>query len=64
MTGCKQQILNSIPSNSCCSHAFLAVVVDFCGFVDIANNRLLISADDSICEKTIKIIPEIIALTI
>ena len=32
MTGCKQQILNSIPSNSCCSHAFLAVVVDFCGF--------------------------------
>ena len=56
MTGCKQQILNSIPSNSCCSHAFLAVVVDFCGFVDISNNRLLISADDSICEKTIKII--------
>ena len=56
MSGCKQQILASIPSNSCCSHAFLAVVVDFCGFVDEKNSRLLISADSDICEKAMKII--------
>lgn len=56
MTGCKQQIVVSIPSNSCCSHAFLAVVIDFCGYVDIKNSRLLISADNLICEKATKII--------
>ncbi len=55
MSGCKQQILASIPSNSCCSHAFLAVVIDFCGFVDTQNSRLLISAPDIVCEKAIKI---------
>ncbi len=56
MNGCKQQILNTIPSNSCCSHAFLCAVIDFCGFVDTENNRLLLNADNQICEKVTKIV--------
>ena len=27
MQDCKQQILNTIPNNTCCSHAFLNVVI-------------------------------------
>ncbi len=56
MLGYKQQIINSIPSNNCCSHAFLSVVIDFCGLVDIANSRIIISSTDFICEKVVKIV--------
>ncbi len=56
MKGCKQQILASIPSNSCCSHAFLSVVIDLCGFVDMQNSRLLINASNEVCEKATKIV--------
>lgn len=56
MSSCKQQVLNSIHSNGCCSHAFLCVIIDFCGFVDVENGRLLINANDIICQKFSKII--------
>ena len=56
MKGCKQQILASIPTNRCCSHAFLSVVIDLCGFVDVQNSRLLINASNEVCEKATKII--------
>lgn len=56
MVGCKQQILNSIASNSCCSHAFLSVLIDFCGAVDLTHKQIYISANDEICEKAAKII--------
>ncbi|MBQ9795766.1 MAG: DNA-binding protein WhiA [Clostridia bacterium] len=55
MNDCKQQILKTIPDNNCCSLAFVNVVV---GSSQIAKNysNLIINAQASILEKTIKIV--------
>ncbi len=55
MNDCKQQILNTIPNNNCCSHAFLNVVI-LSAQINKAKTNLIINAHQSVLEKTIKIV--------
>ena len=55
MQDCKQQILNTIPNNTCCSHAFLNVVI-LSAQTNKDNTNLIINAQPSILEKVTKIV--------
>jgi DNA-binding protein WhiA len=55
MIDCKQQILNSIPNNNCCSLAFLNVVVQS-SQVNSNYTNLIINAQQTILDKIVKII--------
>ncbi len=55
MTDCKQQILNTIPNNNCCSHAFLNVVV-LTSQINKDKTNLIINAQQNILEKVTKIV--------
>jgi len=55
MQDCKQQILNTIPNNTCCSHAFLNVVT-LSGQTNKDKNNLIINAQPNILEKVTKIV--------
>lgn len=55
MTDCKQQILNTIPNNTCCSHAFLNVVI-LSSQINKDKTNLIINAQSGILEKVSKII--------
>ena len=52
---CKQQILNTIPNNTCCSHAFLNVVL-LSAQINKEKTNLIINAQPSILEKVTKIV--------
>lgn len=53
---CKQEILKTIPSNSCCSHAFTCVVLNSLASIDIENSSILIKSSHDIIKKFVKII--------
>lgn len=55
MIDCKQQILNTIPNNNCCSQAFLNVVV-LSAQINKDKTNLIINAQPSILEKVTKIV--------
>ena len=55
MTDCKQQILNTIPNNTCCSHAFLNVVI-LSSQISKDKTNLIINAQPSLQEKVTKIV--------
>lgn len=55
MTDCKQQILNTIPNNNCCSHAFFNVVV-LSSQINKDKTNLIINAQQNILEKVTKIV--------
>ena len=55
MTDCKQQILNTIPNNNCCSHAFLNVVLLY-SQTNKEKTNLIINAQANILEKVTKIV--------
>lgn len=55
MIDCKQQIINTIPDNNCCSHAFLNVVV-LSAQINKDKTHLIINAQPSILEKVTKIV--------
>lgn len=55
MNDCKQQILNTIADNNCCSHAFLNVVVSS-SLISKDYSSLIINASSNVLEKTTKII--------
>lgn len=55
MTDCKQQILNTIPNNNCCSHALLNVVI-LSSQTNKDKTNLIINAPQSVLEKVTKII--------
>lgn len=55
MQDCKQQILNSIPDNNCCSHAFINVVA-LSSQVNADYTNLIVNAQPSILEKVTKIV--------
>ena len=52
---CKQQILNTIPNNNCCSQAFLNVVI-LSAQINKEKTNLIINAQSNILEKATKII--------
>ena len=54
MVDCKQQILNTIPDNNCCSHAFLNVVI-LSAQINKEKTNLIINANPSVLEKISKI---------
>ena len=55
MTDCKQQILNTIPNNNCCSLAFLNVVL-LSSQINKEKTNLIINSQANILEKASKII--------
>ena len=55
MIDCKQQILNTIPDNNCCSHAFLNVVV-LSAQINKDKTNLIINAQPNVLEKVTKIV--------
>ena len=55
MIDCKQQILNTIPDNNCCSHVFLNVVV-LSSQTNKDKTNLFINASTNILEKVTKIV--------
>ena len=56
MIDSKAQILKTIPANSCCSHAFINVLLYSCGSIDSKQSNIFISADLDVLEKTKKIL--------
>lgn len=52
---CKQQILNTIPNNTCCSHAFLNVVI-LSSQINKEKTNLIINAQPNLQEKVTKIV--------
>ena len=52
---CKQQILNTIPNNTCCSHAFLNVVI-LSSQINKDKTNLIINAQNNVLEKATKIV--------
>ena len=55
MQDCKQQILNTIPNNTCCSQAFLNVVV-LSSQTNKDKTNLIINAQSNVLEKVTKVI--------
>lgn len=55
MNDCKQQIINSIPNNSCCSFAFLNVVA-LSSQINKDFSNLLVSNQPFVLEKVVKIV--------
>ena len=55
MQDCKQQILNTIANNNCCSHAFLNVVVSASQISKDFTN-LIINGNENVLEKVTKIL--------
>ncbi len=55
MVDCKQQILNTIPDNNCCSQAFFNVVI-LSAQTNKEKTNLIINAQPSILEKVTKIV--------
>jgi len=55
MLDCKQQILNTIPNNTCCSHAFLNVVI-LSSQINKDKTNLIINAQPNVLEKATKIV--------
>ncbi len=55
MVDCKQQILNTIPNNTCCSHAFLNVVV-LSSQINKDKTNLIINAQSNVLEKVTKVV--------
>ena len=55
MQDCKQQILNTIPNNTCCSHAFLNVVI-LSSQISKEKTNLIINAQPNVLEKVTKIV--------
>ena len=55
MIDCKQQILNTIPDNNCCSHAFLNVVA-LTSQINKEKTNLIINTQNNVLEKATKII--------
>ncbi len=55
MIDCKQQILNTIPNNTCCSHAFLNVVI-LSSQTNKEKTNLFINAQPNILEKVTKVV--------
>lgn len=55
MIDCKQQILNTIPDNNCCSHAFLNVVM-LSAQTNKDRTNLIVNAQQSLQEKVTKIV--------
>lgn len=55
MLACKQQIINTIPDNTCCSHAFLNVVT-LSSLINKEHTNLIINSQPFILEKVSKII--------
>lgn len=55
MNDCKQQIINSIPNNSCCSFAFLNVVA-LSSQINKEYSNLLVSNQPFVLEKVVKIV--------
>ena len=51
MSDCKQQILNSISDNNCCSHVFLNVIVGS-SQINKDFSNLIINAHSNVLEKT------------
>jgi len=56
MTDCKAQILYTIPENNCCSLAYANVVLFSASEIDYAHNRILVSTEESINAKLVKIL--------
>lgn len=52
---CKQQILNTIPNNTCCSHAFFNVVI-LSSQINKDKTNLIINAQPNVLEKVRKIV--------
>lgn len=52
---CKQQILNTIPNNNCCSHVFLNVVI-LSSQINKEKTNLIINANPNTLEKVTKIV--------
>ncbi len=55
MTDCKQQILNTLADNTCCSHAFLNVVV-LASQISDNNSSLMLNSPNFMSDKIINII--------
>lgn len=55
MIDCKQQILNSIPNNNCCSQSFLNVVALF-SQIKADYSHLIVNSQPNILEKVSKIV--------
>ncbi|MBE7077056.1 MAG: DNA-binding protein WhiA [Clostridiales bacterium] len=56
MTDSAQQILTTIPRQSCCSHAFVGVCMLNSSEIDKKNNRIIFSAEQAVVEKLFQIL--------
>lgn len=56
MTDSKAQILHTIPDNNCCSLAFANVILFSASELDSNNSRILVSSEESINNKLIRIL--------
>ncbi len=56
MEDCKQQILSSIPDNTCCSHAFFSMVLLLNSHIEKESSTIIINSQTEISNKLIKIL--------